>query len=664
MRLEGFHTTSGRPLATRERAKVAALALAVLASGAGCGGSAPVVGGPGPGGQATRALLQTPEGLALDADGNLYVSEFTGARVVRISPSDRLSVVAGTGKPGDAGDGGPAVAAQLSAPTGLAFDAAGNLAIADFGAGVIREVDKARQISTIAPTGPGVLDKPLGIAFHGRDLYVADEGHARVLEVQPSGAQTALASGLHTGYLAVDGDRGIFLADVLDHRVRELDITESAQRGVISLIAGTGQPGSAGDAGPSTNAQLTMPYGLAMDSAGNLYISDRQANRVRRIDRDGTITTVAGTGTAGFGGDGGPATKARLNAPAGLAVDARGDLYIADGGNDRIRRVDPKGTITTVAGRSLSIGGATTAASPRPGGPATHDELAGPEALAFDARGDLFVSEFRGARVVEISPHGRLTAVAGTGASGDTGDGGPARKARLFQPTGIAVDRRGDLAIAEYGSGVIRRVSRSGIITTVRSSVFAQLHHPVGLALLGGNIYVADPGNRRIVEFTRTGASRVVNDGIPASYLLLDGHGDLYISNLLTNEVVRIDPKGIESVVAGTGVRGFSGDGGPATRARLDTPYGLAMDANGNLYVCDRGNNRVRKIDRTGIITTVAGTGGAGFSGDGGPAVHATLNLPSGLAVDGAGELFIADSGNNRVRRVDAKGVITTVAGR
>ena len=290
----------------------------------------------------------------------------------------------------------------------------------------------------------------------------------------------------------------------------------------ITTFAGTGERGFGGDGGSATAAQLYNPRHVAVDGSGNLYIADIYNYRIRKVDSSGVITTVAGTGERGYGGDGGPATEARLHFPRDVAVDGAGNLYIADTQNQRIRKVDSSGVITTVAG---------------------------------------------------------------TGESGYGGDGGPAVQARLSYPRGVATDHAGNLYIADYNNLRIRKVDSSGVISTV-----------VGTGELGAS-------------------------------------------------------------------RGVNGDGGLAVRAQLRNAHDVATDNKGNLYIADTEGNRIRKVDSSGIITTVAGTRESGYGGDGGPAVNARLRHPTGVALDDAGNLYIVDCYNNRIRKVDSSGIITTVAG-
>ena len=357
--------------------------------------------------------------------------------------------------------------------------------------------------------------------------------------------------------MAVDGAGNLFIADTGNHRIRRVDPT-----GTITTVTGTGEYGFSGDGGPADQAQLDFPSGVAVDGAGNLFIADYGNHRIRRVDRAGTITTVAGTGRRGFSGDGGPADQAWLYSPHGVAVDGAGNLFIADQYNHRIRRVDPTGTITTVAGTGECCFGGD-------GGPADQAQLNDPDGVAVDGAGNLFIADTDNHRIRRVDPTGTITTVAGTGRPGFSGDGGPADQALLRYPSGVAVDGAGNLFIADTSNGRIRRVDPAGTITTVA----------------GG----------------------------------------------------------------GEGAIGFIGDGGPADQARLGFTFGVAVDGAGNLFIADTGNHRIRKVDPAGTITTVAGTGECCYSGDGGPAVEAVLN-PKGVAVDGAGNLFIADPGNHRIR--------------
>ncbi|MFG2717895.1 RICIN domain-containing protein [Streptomyces sp. NPDC048416] len=331
----------------------------------------------------------------------------------------------------------------------------------------------------------------------------------------------------------------------------------------ISTIAGTGVAAYKGDNEPAAAAQLNRPYGVAVDDNGTLYFSDFYSNRVRRITTDGRISTVAGTGQAAFKGDGGPAAAAQLNYPREVAVDSTGTLYIADTNNHRIRKVTADGTISTVAGTG-------TAGFTGDGGPATDARLNLPVGLAVNSAGDMYISEYYNNRVRKVAADGTISTVAGTGQAAFKGDGGPAASAQLRNPHGLAVDHAGSLYVADYANHRIRKIDPDGGITTV----------------------------------------------------------------------------------AGTGTAGFSGDDGPAVSAKLNGPVGVAVDSTGTLYISDYSNHRVRRVAQDGTISTVAGTGVAGFGGDDGPPASAQLNYPFGLAVDCIDSLFIADHMNHRIRKI------------
>ena len=398
-----------------------------------------------------------------------------------------------------------------------------------------------------------------------------------------------------------------------------------------------------GDNGPATAAVFSQTEGIAVDRAGNIYVADADDNRVRKITPDGVIHTVAGTGTAGFLGDGGPGTAARLDHPYGVAVDAAGSLYIADLGNARIRKVGLDGTILTIAG-----GGSTTPDAAGGGLPAVNAKLIQPRNLAIDNDGTFYVSDFGANRVFRVAPGGMLAAIAGTGKAGLAGDGAPAILAQLNSPAGLASDSNGTLYIADSGNNRIRKINH-GLISTAYS-----VGAPTGIALTpGAMLYVAGPN-----YFGTT--LQPVKGLASARDVAIDSAGNVYAT--VGQVVGRIATNGGVSTVAGSGAaRYFAGENSPALTARFHSPSGVAVDSLGNWYIADTANHRMRRVSSSGIVTTIGGTGVPGFGGDGGLATSAQLNSPRSVAVDAQGNVYIADTGNNRVRKITPGGVISTV---
>ena len=449
--------------------------------------------------------------------------------------------------------------------------------------------------------------------------------------------------------------------------------------GILTRVAGTSSVGYSGDGGLATNAQLdvglpNLPDSVAVDGSGNVYIVDSSSNVIRKVAAaTGIVTTVAGTGAAGFSGDGGPASSAELNYPTGAAVDGFGNLYIADSFNYRVRKVAAAtGIITTVAGNG---GNGNDSGD---GGPATSATLS-PLRVAVDGSCNLYIVSgnqiINGGTVIRkvTAATGIITTVAGTGIPGYTGDGGPATSAQL-EAINLAVDGTGDIYIADSDHNVIRKVTAAtGIITTVAATI-ATLSQPNAVAVDGaGNLYIADTNNfviRKVAAATgaittvagNSAIGPLVSGGpatlaqLPPTYsVAADGAGNLYFPD--DNVVLKLVPAtGIISIVAGSGATGYTGDGGPATKATLDGALGIAVDSSGNIYIADGGNNAIRKVTAaTGIITTV-------ISGVSPPDVMCTgLCYPYGVAVDKSGNIYIADTVAVR-KLAAATGIMTTVA--
>lgn len=634
------------------------------------GGSVTLVAGTGrmgyagDGGRATQAQLNNPQGVAIDNSGNVYVAD-TGNSLIRIiTPDGNINLFAGTALfglpvPGYSGDGGSAIGGpgqaggELDLPVGLAVDSTGDLYIADSANNAIREVTVDGNIHTIAglgPTQPGFsgdtltaagsnLNGPLDVAVDSKNnVYIADTNNANVRMITAStgvintiAGSTAIVSGAVVIAFAYAGDGGtaitaslagpagvaidssgnIYIATYADNRIRKVD-----SKGNISTFAGNSGYGFAGDGGPALSSQLSAPRGISLDSSGNLYLADRWNNRIRKITGS-TISTIAGNGQGNFGGDGGLATSAQLSYPDGIAVDKAGNVYISDLLNNRVRMVTPTGTISTFAGNGVpGFGG--------DGGAATSAELNQPAGLAVDSSGNVYIADSNNAVVRKVTPQGVISTVAGTGGTeGYSGDGGAATKATLMAPLGVALDAAGNLYIADY-YGWVREVNAStSVITT--------------LAGTGSNGYSGDGGPATSAQFYN-----------PIS-VAVDSSGNVYVADS-GNGAVRMIANGIISTIAGNGTLSYTGDGGPASLAQFSAISSIAVDAQGNIYVADTNNDAIRLFPLGGTVSTIAGNGTQGYTGDGGTATVAELNNPRALAVTSSGNVYFADTANNAVR--------------
>jgi sugar lactone lactonase YvrE len=662
-------------------------------------------------------FLGGSQGLAVNALGELLVSDSTHNQVLKINPTTGLiTVVAGNGTGCYFGDGLPAYSAGLHSPGALAFDAQGNLYIADVGNYVIRRVEAlSGLISTVAgnglftgqvvgpnpaaPLGDGgqataaTFSKTLGgICVDGSgNVIVADSGNACIRRFALGGTINTIAGvpgsagysgdGVAGGALAAQfrspsgvavGGGDVFIADSGNRRVRRL-----VSGNTVITVAGDGTGGNGGfggDGGLATGAQIGSLGGLAFDAAGNLLLSCAGAGRIRRVDvlATGTIVTIAGNGGTVIG-DLGPATGASLSSPRDVALDRAGNIFIYDTGNGRVRRVDKAtGFIDTVLGTGLKgfIGDR---------GPNQDGVLANPRGADMDASGNLYIADTADNAVRVVSPDGKITTLAGNGTGPGLGDGGPAYLATLNAPTDVALFGN-TLFICENGNGNIRSVNLADANKTI--STYAALNNPVAIAVdSAGILYVARSNqiDRVATDGTVTtyvGSSPVNKpanpngDGLPAancrlsnpSGLFIAPTGELYIADT-GHDLVRLisaPPQSLTSTVAGGGSPAYPsvGDGGPANQALLSGPMGVTLDPAGvRLIISDTGNQRIRAVDfswgitSSGNISTIAGNGIAGFSGDGDLAVNALVNSPQKIMRSGPA-LVLADSGNNRIRKL------------
>jgi sugar lactone lactonase YvrE len=611
-------------------------------------------------GPALQASFNFPAGLCLDQTGNLYVADRNNHRVRRIDTSGIVTTVAGVGVPDMGGDGGPAVDAFLNYPSDLVCDGKGNLYISDRSNNRIRKVDSQGMIATIAgmglpefggdfgPATGSFLKYPFGIDLDARgNLYIADRGNNRIRKVDTQGIITTVAGdGTHffsgdygpatrasLAYptdVVVDGQGSLFIADRNNNRIRKVD-----SLGIMTTVMGTGESGYNGDNEIASETTLHLPFALALSADDKLIIVDRNHFRVRGMGlKSHAITTLAGNGDFWFRGDGGPGTGATLDSPSGMAIDSKGRIIFSDKMHNRLRLIDEKGFIFTIAG----TGGQGNEGD---GGPASEASLFLPGAVAVDPKNNIYFVSPQGSSkfVRKIDPQGRITRFAGNGVLGDKGDGGPAVQASFGVIQDIAVDGLGNVYLADLTNRKIRKVDTQGVVSTLASDTWMEIVdeeiHPNGIAInKSGEIFISDSGSSKIrkidrdqnvVTFAGTGEFRDFGDGGPAIQagirspggLVFSPDGELYIAEETSHRIRKINKEGNIIHVAGTGVAGDGGDGGPATRAQLKSPYRMAIDKEGNLYFSDRDNNRIRKIDPQGIISTVAGNSNIGWLQDG-----------------------------------------------
>ncbi len=622
----------------------------------------------GKGVRATDTNISLVDGIAVDKKGNIYFSRRAHNTIHKIDDKGRMTLVAGTGSAGYTGDGGPAVKATLRTPAGIAVDDEGNVYIADRENHVVRQVDKQGIITTIAGTGTA--------GFKG------DGGPA-------AEAQLNLPSGI-----ALDKDGNIFISDRTNNRVRKIDTN-----GIITTYAGNGETGYSGDSGPAVKARVDRPFGLATDGKGNLFIADRGNNRVRKVNPSGIITTVGGDGGFFFMGDNGPAYRASIAGPTDVAVDKQGNIYVADRNNNRVRLIDTQGMIRTVAGTGQQDYNGDSEL-------ARDTNLHLPFGIAVEPDGNLLVIDRSHYRIRRIDlKRGKVTTVAGNGKKQFAGDGGPATGAVLNFPHGMVVDKDGNLIFSDKGHYRIRKISPQGIIQTIagnstRGNVGnggpakdASLYHVTSIDLNSkGELFMVSPSGfvamiRKIdtkgiiTLYLESSDPKYVESLSAAKFkgrastgalafithfsdIVFDSKDNLYISDRLNHQIRKIDTDGNITNFAGNGDSDYTGDGGPANQAAFRDPSALAVDKDDNLYVADTANNVIRKIDTKGIVTTIAGNGNHKDTGDGGPALKAGIRSMDFLRMSPEGELHIVGSNTHIIRKITKDGNIVTVAGK
>lgn len=601
--------------------------------------------------------------------------------------AQKIVTVAG----GYVADGGPATSAALSEPQFAAYDAQGNLYITDENNARIRKVDTLGKISTVAgngicgftgdggPAAHAEICAPTGLLIDPKgNILFADSGTAHIRKIDPSGKISTIAGNGTKGYC---GDGGpalnaclnfpvgiawvgsssgaiLYVADSANHRIRQISMVT----GKIRTVAGNGTSGYSGDGGPAKLAELNNPYSIAVHpSTQALWISERGNSVVREVNTGtGIITTFLGKGTCGN-------DLQSLCNPGGVAIDKPGNLYITDTGNGRVLKfavANGSNTETLAAGAGSGFNG--------DGIPATLALLLYPASTTFDPRGNLVIVDGGNNRV----RLGRGSQNISTLAGGYLGDGGPSVKADVngsFLSSNLGIGGNGAVYVADSYDNRVRKLSGGTISTFAGTGISghsgdggpataATLTFPTSVAAdRNGNVYIADISTLRKVD--ATGMITTFNSSLIAYSLAVDGQGNVYAADFGGCVIRKFTPSGSASIVAGQEFQcGESGDGAPATLAQIFLPTGVAVDSGGNIYIAEWVGNRIRQVNSSGIISTAVGTGTCGFSGDGGPATAATICAPLSVGVDGSGNLYIADLENGRIRKVSG-GIIDTIAG-
>jgi sugar lactone lactonase YvrE len=698
------------------------------------------------------AQFYSPQGVALDRNGNIYVADTENHTLRKVSTTGVVTTLAGKAGTSGVADGTGSVA-RFNYPWGVAVDSAGNIYVADAGNDTIRKVSPGGTVTTLAgfsgipgsldgPTSESWFNNPHGLAIDQSDnIYVADYGNGTIRKISSDQMVTTVAGSAgdfgsidgsadvarfgvcwtYYGSTYCDGPEGIavdvagnlYVTDPKNNTIRKI-----ATNGVVSTVAGlAGNAGSADGIGAA--ARFNQPEGIAVDSAGNLFVADSNSGTVRNVTANGTVTTLAGAaGTTGNGGIGfqvppgavGSGSACRFRVPYGIAVDAAGDLYLVDSWDNTVRKGRQVNytpyTFTTIAGN------AGTGSADGTGNQARFNQ---PWGLAADRGGNVYVSDYNNFTIRKISTAGIVTTLAGapgiSGNSDGTGNNG------LFGgcgsdfffgtfcrgPQGVAVDTAGNVYVADAPNQTIRKVTPSGVVTTLAGlplndlawpsgSVFppnigatdgqgtaARFAGPSGLAADAfGNVFVADTGNHLIRKITPDGwvttwagmaltAGSIDGTNSTARFnypegVAADRTGNVYVADTGNHTIRKITPAGVVTTLAGSPGKSGSADG-VGSAASFNGPWGLTLDDAGNIYVADTGNDMIRKITPAGLVTTLAGCSNCPSGSADGAGSAARFNNPNGIGVDGNGNIYVADEYNNSIRKVTPAGVVTTLAG-
>ena len=647
-------------------------------------------------GTGTNASFWNPQELAVDSVGNVYVADTGNHRIRKITPDGVVSTLAGSGSLAFAD--GTGTNASFNFPNGLTIDVVGNLYVADTGNHRIRKITPDGVVSTLAGSGTNTFadgtgtnarfNQPRGVAVDSAgNVYVGDYLNHRIRKITPAGVVTTLA-GTGTQSLIngppsnatfncpygvdVDSMGNVYVADYNNFLIRKITVGGD----VVTTFAGRWDNPLGWRDGTGTNAWFCDPNGLTVDSVGNVFVADRENNRIRRITPTGVVSTFAGSGSQAFVNETGAAASFFL--PDHIVFDSVGNLYVNDSYNNRIRIITPGGTVSTFAGTGVGgfSDGTVLTATFNGGG------VSG--GLAFDSSGNLYVGDTINGRVRKITRGGIVTTLAGDGTAQYLE--GTGASARFLNPLGIVVNPAGTLMYVTDANR-IRRITSAGVTNLVAgqatagsgngSGASASFNGPRQITLLaaGTSVYVADTGNHIIRRVTTAGsASRYSGFGgagfieTPVANvqynspqgIAVNSAGLVYVADTNNNRIRTIaagaDNTGVVTTFVGTNTAGYSDGGG-----WFNSPFGVAMDWNGTVYVADTNNNRIRKITSLGVVSTLAGNGLLGQAN--GTGTNATFFLPRGVALGLDETVYVADTNNNRIRRITAAGVVTTMAG-
>jgi len=648
----------------------------------------------------SAAFFDNPYDVALAGNGRLCVAD-TGNDAIRMVITNGLvTTVAGSSEQSGSVDI-TGSSARFNNPVGVAVDDTGNVFVADSGSDTIRMITSNGVVSTVAGSAnlagsangtndTARFNNPEGLAVDGQgDLYVADSGNNIIRKVTRdkvvtimagSAGQPGSADGTNNTAqfnnpigLAVDRAGNVYVADSGNDTIRIV-----TAGGVVTTLAGSaGQSGSAD--GTNSAARFNHPSGVAVDSAGNVYVADVGNKTIRQITSNGVVTTLAGS-TGQSGSTDGTNITARFAYPFGVTVDTSNQLYVTDTSNFTLRKVATNGAVTTLAGRAGQPGSMD--------GTGSAARFFVPSGLAVDSAGNVYLADTGNSTIRKVTSGAVVTTLAGSpGLTGSADD--ITGTARYFLPNGVAVDGAGTVYVADTGNSTIRRVTSDGGVSTLAGSPgltgitdgtnsTALFNYPSGVAVdNAGNLYVADTYNCTIRKVTGTGVVTTLagNPGLPGSAdgpngtalfnypggVAVDSAGNVYVADSGNNTIRKVTSGGMVTTLAGSAGQAGSADG-TGGAAQFNLPDGVAVDSAGNVYVADSANNTIRKVTSAGVVTTLAGSAGLSGSADG-TNNAALFDFPRGVAVDSAGNVYVGDSNNDSIRKVTGSGVVNTIGG-